>query len=59
MIRRRRIPEQPELITRLAQIAEIIECVDNRCMAVDGPIPSTDEEITLPEIQKIYKIAKI
>ena len=46
------------LESRLAEIAEIIERVDNRCMAVDGPVPSTLQEMTQEEISKIYKLAK-
>lgn len=43
---------------RLKQIAEIIESVDDRCLAADGPVTPTHREIRLNEIQKIYKLAK-
>lgn len=42
---------------RLRAIEEIIEDVDNRCMAVDGPVSKTREEITDAEIRQIYKLA--
>ena len=42
---------------RLKRIAEIIEKVDNRCMAVDGPVTPTLEEMTQKEISEIYKLA--
>ena len=42
----------------LCQISDIIEHVDNRCMAADGPITSTLQEMKHSEISKIYKLAK-
>ena len=42
---------------RLKRIAEIIEAVDNRCMAVDGPVTPTLQEMTQSEISEIYKLA--
>lgn len=44
---------------RLNQIADIIEGVDNRCMAVDGPVSRTLKEMTDDEMRKIYKLAKV
>jgi len=43
---------------RLNRIAQIIEGVDNRCMAVDGPVRSTLQEMTQAEISEIYALAK-
>lgn len=43
---------------RLEKIAAIIEQVDNRCMAADGPVTPTNEEITLEELKQIYELAK-
>ena len=43
---------------RLAMISAIIEAVDNRCMAVDGPVSKTLAEMTEDEIQQIYRWAK-
>jgi galactose-1-phosphate uridylyltransferase len=43
---------------RLKKIADIIECVDCRCLAADGPVSSTLEEMTQEEISEIYKLAK-
>jgi len=42
---------------RLKRIAEIIEAVDNRCMAVDGPVTPTLQEMTQREMSKIYAFA--
>lgn len=42
---------------RLKRIAEIIERVDNRCMAVDGPVTPTLQEMEQDEISEIYKLA--
>lgn len=46
------------LTTRLDNIAKIIEDVDNRCMAVDGPVTPTLNEMTQKEMSMIYKYAK-
>jgi hypothetical protein len=43
---------------RLQLIAEIIEAVDDRCLAVDGPVTPTLDEMTPKEIRKIYRLAK-
>lgn len=42
---------------RLDRIADIIEDVDLRCMATDGPVTKTRNEITDDEIREIYKLA--
>jgi hypothetical protein len=42
----------------LDEIATIIECVDNRCMAADGPVTPTLEEMTQEEISRIYFLSK-
>ena len=42
---------------RLAEIARIIESVDNRAMAVDGPVPSTMQVMTQDEMSRIYALA--
>lgn len=42
---------------RLKRIAEIIEAVDNRCMAVDGPVTPTLQEMRQEEISEIYALA--
>ena len=44
--------------SRLAEIARIIEGVDNRCMAADGPVTPTRLEISDKKLQAIYKLAK-
>ena len=42
---------------RLKRIAEIIERVDNRCMAVDGPVTPTLDEMSPDELREIYNLA--
>ena len=42
---------------RLDRIAEIIEAVDQRCLAADGPVPSTMSEMTQEEMSEIYKLS--
>lgn len=43
--------------TRLTRIASIIERVDERCMAVDGPVTPTLQEMTQEEISAVYALA--
>ena len=42
---------------QLDKIAAIIEGVEIRCQAADGPVPWTKEEITEEELKEIYKLA--
>lgn len=42
---------------RLAAIADILDTVEGRCLAVDGPVARTSEEITDGEIRRIYRLA--
>lgn len=42
---------------RLQRIASIIEQVDVRCMAADGPVTPTLSEMTQAEISEIYGLA--
>lgn len=42
---------------RLAEIAAIIEAVDNRCAHVDGPVTPTLQEMTQEEISRVYSLA--
>lgn len=44
---------------RLAEIARIIEAVDNRAMAADGPVTPTLQEMTQAEISRIYALASL
>lgn len=41
-----------------AEIERIIEAVDNRCAAADGPVTPTLKEMTQKEISTIYALAK-
>ena len=43
---------------RLVEIARIIEDVDNRCLAADGPVTKTRHEMTDDEMRAIYALAK-
>lgn len=52
MVKTKLTPKQ-----RLKEIADIIEAVDMRCAAVDGPVTPTLEEMTPQEIKKIYRLA--
>lgn len=47
-----------DLSRRMAQICEIIEGVEGRCMAVDGPVTPTLKEMTEKELRQIYRLAK-
>lgn len=47
-----------DALTRLRLIAEIIEGVESRCMAVDGPVTPTLQEMTEEELRRIYRLAK-
>jgi hypothetical protein len=42
----------------LKRITDIIERVDNRCMAADGPVTPTRQEITDKEMRSIYLAAR-
>lgn len=42
---------------RLAQIAAILEAVDGRCAAADGPVTKTRHEMTDDELREIYRLA--
>ena len=43
---------------RLAEIAQIIEDVDNRCLGAEDDVPPTLSEMTQKEMSRIYKLAK-
>jgi hypothetical protein len=42
---------------RLQQIAQIMEQVDNRCLACDGPVSKFQDEVTDRELRQIYVLA--
>lgn len=48
-------------IAKLRAVAQayvsMIETVENRCMAVDGPVTPTHKEITDDELRKVYALA--
>lgn len=43
---------------RLLKIVGIIEGIENRCMAMDGPVGNTKAEMTEDELRQIYRLAK-
>lgn len=51
--------KKPTEKERLKKIADIIEGVDHRCMAADGPVTPTLEEMTQEEISEIYRLASM
>lgn len=42
---------------RLRAIAAIIEIVEVRCMAADGPVTDTRAEMTADELRQIWRLA--
>lgn len=40
------------------EIVDAIVAVENRCMAVDGPVTPTSEEITDADLRKIWRAAQ-
>ena len=46
-----------ELSYRLKRIASIIEAVDDRCLAADGPVTPTLQEMRQEEMTEIYEHA--
>jgi hypothetical protein len=54
---REAVTKKQKVEEALLRIRQIIEGVDARAMAADGPVTPTDEEIQLVEIQKIYALA--
>jgi hypothetical protein len=43
--------------TNAARFAELLETIDNRCMAADGPVPPTLSEATADELRRLYLFA--
>lgn len=53
------LSETAQTITEsLSEIGQIIEAVDNRCMAVDGPVTPTLQEMTQKEMSRIYELTQ-
>jgi hypothetical protein len=42
---------------RLSSIKEIIDGIENRCLAADGPVTNTRHEMTDEELRRIYRLA--
>lgn len=57
------LPISPKYAQRRAvklhaqKIAEVLESIDNRCMAADGPVTPTRDEITGDELRDLYVAA--
>lgn len=47
-----------KLQNRLDHIVGIIDAVENRCMAADGPVTPTLKEMDEEELRHIYRLAK-
>jgi hypothetical protein len=43
--------------TNAARFTELLEAIDNRCMAADGPVTPTLSEATADELRKLYLFA--
>jgi hypothetical protein len=50
--------ERDSLLAVAHKFINTIECVENRCMAADGPVTRTCKEITDDELRAIYKAAR-
>ncbi len=48
-----------ELQKRLLKIRQIIESVDNRCLAYEDDVGKFQEEVTDKELRQIYKLTKV
>lgn len=44
---------------RLKEIHGIIDVVEQRCLAADGPVTKTHNEITDEELRQIYKLSEV
>ena len=49
---------EPTAARLCKEIVSIIEAVDQRCMAADGPVTPTLREMTQEEMSRIYRLAK-
>lgn len=57
LCRNRRLLEAGERLAELLKpVADIIETVDNRCSAADGPVTPTEREITQGEMKRLLLI---
>jgi hypothetical protein len=50
--RKRKTPAE-----RLREIEAIIDHVETRCMAYDGPVGQFKDEVTVKEMREIYRLA--
>ena len=54
---RRSQPKRLSPLQRLRKIRLIIDRVDSRCLAADGPVTPTLQEMNQTEISEIYRLA--
>ena len=50
--------ENRRMKNRLLQIHGVIDVVEQRCLAADGPVTKTHDEITDNELRRIYKLSE-
>ena len=46
------------LMTAVKEVGDTIHAVETRCMAVDGPVSKTSDEITELDLKRIWKAVK-
>lgn len=51
------IKQRDDARFKLERIKDIIDLVENRCLAADGPVTNTRYEMTDAELQSIYTLA--
>jgi hypothetical protein len=51
-------PKREQLRWCSAKFCDLLERIDNRCMAADGPVPPTLSEATSDELRILYRLAK-
>ena len=56
--KRTKTPKREQLRWSSAKFVEILERVDNRCLAADGPVTPTLREATDGELRILYRLAK-
>lgn len=56
--KRTQTPKREQLKWAADKFTQILERIDNRCMAADGPVPPTLSEATDSELSILYRLAK-
>jgi len=55
--KRTKTPKREQLKWCAAKFADILDRIDNRCMAADGPVTPTLAEASTFELQALYRLA--